>query len=164
LTEPHPTLRMQLEERSSYRGSLGARNWELIQPFKRPLSTCIQTPSRVVTFKRVPLGAVPRTRPFVEGSDLMFTPGRCKKTNSCFCDSESLWRCEGLSIGAADAILGEISAAMEGGESGRATPAGSGVGSGIPEEVCAGASSEDCMAAEAFTDCVAFFSPADSQK
>ena len=55
-------------------------------------------------------------------------------------------------------------AVMEGGESGQATPAdGSGVGSGIPEEVGAGASSEDCMAAEGFADCVAF-SPADAQK
>src|ERR1700730_14571660 len=156
---------MRLEKRFSYRGSLVARNWELIQPFKRPLSTRIQSPSRIVAFKRAPLRAVPRTRPFVEGSDLMFTPGRCKKTNSCFCDSESVWRCEGLSVGAAGAISGEISAVMERGESGQGNPAdGSGVGSGIPEEVCVGASSEDCMAAEGFADCVAFFSPADAQK
>ena len=42
---------------------------------------------------------------------------------------------------------------MERGESGQATPAdGSGVGSGILEEVCVGASSEDCIAAEGLAD------------
>src|SRR6202048_4867563 len=62
----------------------GARNWELIHPFKRPFSTWIQSPSRRIAVNRVPLAAVPRAGPFATGVDLMFTPGRCKKTISCF--------------------------------------------------------------------------------
>ena len=67
---------------SPYWGLLGARNWELIQPFKRVFSTWTQSPSRLVAVNCVPLGAVPRTGAFPEGADLMFTPGRCKKTRS----------------------------------------------------------------------------------
>ena len=37
-----------------------------------------QSPLRFVTLKRAPLGALPRTAPFNDGVDLMFTPGRCK--------------------------------------------------------------------------------------
>ena len=70
-------------------GVLGAKNWELIQPFKRVFSTWTQTPSRLVAVNRVPLGAVPRTGAFPEGADLMFTPGRCKKTRSGFCSEAS---------------------------------------------------------------------------
>ena len=44
-----------------YRGLSGARNWELIQPFQRVLSTCTQSPCRLVAVNGVPLGAVPRT-------------------------------------------------------------------------------------------------------
>ena len=62
-----------------YWGLLGARNWELIQPFKRVFSTWTQSPSRLVAVNCVPLGAVPRTGAFPEGADLMFTPGRCQK-------------------------------------------------------------------------------------
>ena len=76
---------------SPYWGSLGARNWELIQPFKRVFSTWTQSPSRLVAVNRVPLGAVPRTGAFPEGADLMFTPGRCKKTRSVFCAAEVVW-------------------------------------------------------------------------
>ena len=39
-------------------------------------------PPRLVAVNCVPLGAVPRTGAFLEGADLMFTPGRCKKTRS----------------------------------------------------------------------------------
>jgi len=65
-----------------YCGLLGARNWELIQPFMRVLSTWTQSPSRPEAVNCEPLGAVPRTGAFPEGADLMFTPGRCKKTTS----------------------------------------------------------------------------------
>ena len=68
--------------RFRYRGLLGARNWELIQPFQRVFPTSTQSPSRLVTVNCVPLGAVPRMGAFSEGADLMFTPGRCKKTGS----------------------------------------------------------------------------------
>ena len=68
--------------RSPYWGLSGARNWELIQPFKRVFSTWTQSPSRPVAVNCVPLGAVPRTGAVPEGADLMFTPGRCKKTGS----------------------------------------------------------------------------------
>ena len=67
---------------SPYWGLLGDRNWELIQPFKRVFSTWTQSPSRLEAVNCVPLGAVPRTGAFPEGADLMFTPGRCKKTTS----------------------------------------------------------------------------------
>ena len=48
----------------------------------RVFSTWTQSPSRLVAVNCVPLGAVPRTGAFLEGADLMFTPGRCKKTRS----------------------------------------------------------------------------------
>ena len=40
--------------RQSYRGLLGARNWELIQPFQRGFSTWTQSPSRLVAVNWVP--------------------------------------------------------------------------------------------------------------
>jgi hypothetical protein len=76
---------------SRYWGLLGPRNWELIQPFKPVFSTWTQSPSRLVAVNRVPLGAEPRTDAFPEGADLMFTPGRCKKTKSRFCAAEVVW-------------------------------------------------------------------------
>ena len=60
------------------------KNWELIQPLKRPFSTCVQSPFRRLAVNRVPFGAVPRTVLFAVGVDLMLTPGRCKKTISWF--------------------------------------------------------------------------------
>src|SRR5260370_7864082 len=69
---------------NAYRGSLGARNWELIQPFKGPLSTCTQSPSRLATLKRVPLGAVPRTLPVAARAHLTFALALYKKTTSTF--------------------------------------------------------------------------------
>src|SRR5260370_13758102 len=69
---------------NAYRGSLGARNWELIQPFKGPLYTCTQSPSRLAILKRVPLGALAGTLPLAEGVDLTFTLGRCSNTLSRF--------------------------------------------------------------------------------
>ena len=77
VTERPPSRR-----RFRHRGLLGARNWELIQPFQRVFPTSTQSPSRLVTVNCVPLGAVPRMGAFSEGADLMFTPGRCKKTGS----------------------------------------------------------------------------------
>jgi hypothetical protein len=68
-----------IEVRFRYRGSLAARNCDLIQPLNWSLSTCIQSPSRFVTLKRMPFGGFPTTPAFVEGADLIFTPGRCKK-------------------------------------------------------------------------------------
>ena len=79
-----------LRTRCPYSGLLGARNWELIQPFQRVFSTWTQSPSRLVAVNCVPLGAVPRTGAFPEGADLMFTPGRCKKTGSGFCAAEAV--------------------------------------------------------------------------
>ena len=52
---------------SRYWGLLGARNWELIEPFKPVFSTWTQSPSRLVTVNCVPRGAVPRTGAFPEG-------------------------------------------------------------------------------------------------
>ena len=68
-----------IRDTPSYRGSVGAKNCALIQPFKRPFCTWIQSASRLSTLKRVPFGAVPRPVPLFEGVDLMCTPGRCKK-------------------------------------------------------------------------------------
>jgi hypothetical protein len=90
-----------------YRGLFGARNWELIQPFQLGFSTWTQSPSRLVAVNRVPLGAVPRTGAFPEGADLMFTPGRCKKTRSRF------------GVTAPGATWGEASAVRGGGNIGR---------------------------------------------
>ena len=107
-----------------YRGSVGAKNCALIQPFKRPFSTCTQFPSRFVTSKRVPFGAVPRTLPLVDGVDLMFTPGRCKKRISRLC-AEALWR-DSVLLGDAAEVTLEASTASGGragvmeGSSGRA--------------------------------------------
>ena len=94
---------------SPYRGLLGARNWELIQPFQLGFSTWTQSPSRLVAVNRVPLGAVPRTGAFPEGADLMFTPGRCKKTRSR------------LAVTAPGATWGEALAVREAGTSGEGT-------------------------------------------
>ena len=89
---------------SPYWGLLGPRNWELIQPFKPVFSTWTQSPSRLVAVNRVPLGAEPRTGAFPEGADLMFTPGRCKKTKSRFCAAEVVW-----GVTALGATWGEVS-------------------------------------------------------
>jgi hypothetical protein len=129
--ELYPMLRIEVS--FSYRGSLAARNCDLIQPLKRSLSTCTQSPSRFVTVKRVPLGAVPRTRPFAEGANLMFTPGRCKKTMSGFCDAETGWCGALFAVGAAGATSG-VSTLMEAGRSGQATATdGSGESTGLVE-------------------------------
>src|SRR6202022_1009580 len=98
---------------------------------KRSLSTCTQSPSRFVTLNRVPLGAVPRTRPFAEGADLIFTLGRCKKTMSGFCDAETVWRGAVFPVGATGATSG-VSTVTEAGRSGQATTTdGSGGDSGF---------------------------------
>src|ERR1700730_14003371 len=115
---------------SCYRASLGPRNWELIQPFKRSPSTWTQSPSRFVTWNRVPLRAAPTTVPLADGVDLMFTPGRCKKTISALSHGGTVWRAAVL--GAAAAIWGAASKITEGGRSGQATALGSARdGSGI---------------------------------
>src|ERR1700716_1062467 len=85
----------------------------MIQPFKRVFSTWTQSPSRLEAVNCVPLGAVPRTGAFPEGADLMFTPGRCKKTRSGFCAAEVIW---GLK-----ATWGEASAVREAATSGEGT-------------------------------------------
>ena len=111
---------------SRYWGLLGARNWELIQPFKPVFSTWTQSPSRLVAVNRVPLGALPRTGAFPEGADLMFTPGRCKKTKSRFCAAEVVW-----GVTALGATWGEVSASEAGGTTPDAPRDGSGtVGAG----------------------------------
>ena len=107
-----------------YRGLLGARNWELIQPFQLGFSTWTQSPSRLVAVNRVPLGAAPRTGAFPEGADLMFTPGRCKKTRSRF------------GVTAFGATWGEASAVRGAGTSGEGTaPDAPRDGSGTAAEV-----------------------------
>jgi hypothetical protein len=114
---------------SRYWGLLGARNWELIQPFKAVFSTWTQSPSRLVAVNRVPLGAVPRTGAFPEGADLTFTPGRCKKTTSRFCAAEIVW-----GVTALGATWGEASVR----EAGGTTPDAPLDGSGIAGAGCAG--------------------------
>src|ERR1700680_4260532 len=123
-----------------YCGALAATNWDLIQPFKRALSTWTQSPSRLVTLKRVPLGAVPRTIPFADVVSLMFTPGRCRKTVSRFCDTGTVWRAALGPAGAAEATWGEASTVREGGRSGQAAAGGSGDGRGT---AWTGAAAED---------------------
>jgi hypothetical protein len=74
----------------------------------------------------MPLGAFPTTPAFVEGADLIFTPGRCKKTVSGFWDKETVGRGVSGPLGAAGATF-ELSTVMEAGRSGQATAtAGSG--------------------------------------
>src|SRR4051794_39299554 len=68
----------------AYRGSSGPKNRPLIQPFKRPFSTCTQPASLLLTAKRVPFGAVATARAVIEGPDLMLTPGRWRKRISWF--------------------------------------------------------------------------------
>src|SRR4029453_16883662 len=101
---------------SPYWGLSGARNCELIQPFKRVFSTWTQSPSRPVAVNCVPLGAVPTTGAFPEGPDLMLTPGRCKKTKSGFCAVEVVWGATALA-----ATWVEASAVSEAGTSGEGT-------------------------------------------
>ena len=123
------------EVRFRYRGLLAARNCDLIQPLNWSLSTCTQSPSRFVTLKRMPLGGFPTTPAFVEGADLIFTPGRCKKTVSSFCDEETVGRGVSVLLGAAGATF-EVSTVMEAGRSGQATATdGSGEVSGSLEAV-----------------------------
>ena len=112
---------------SPYWGLLGPRNWELIQPFKPVFSTWTQSPSRLVAVNRVPLGAEPRTGAFPEGADLMFTPGRCKKTKSRFCAAEVVW-----GVTALGATWGEVSTA------GGTTPDAPRDGSGTAGAGCTG--------------------------
>jgi hypothetical protein len=151
---------------ASYLGSLGARNWELIQPFKRPLSTCTQSPSRVVTSKRVPLAAVPRTGPFADGVDLMFTPGRCKITVSRFWDAGTVWRVAVFAGGAA-ASWGAGSKTTEDGTSGQATTGllgGAGDGSGTLGAAWTGATDEGCTVGANSAVCVGVVSPPDGKR
>ena len=125
---------------SPYWGLLGARNWELIQPFKRVFSTWTQSPSRLVAVNCVPLGAVPRTGAFPEGADLMFTPGRCKKTRSGFWAAEEA----GANLTALGATWGEASAVREAGTSGEGTtPDAPRDGSGTVGAGCTGVPDDD---------------------
>src|SRR5262245_32139521 len=103
----------------AYSGLSGARNWELIQPFKRVFATWTHSPSRPVAVNCVPLGAVPITGAVPEGPDLMLTPGRCKKTRSGFCAVELVW---GVTTFAAS--WGEAAAVSEAGTSGEGTAPG----------------------------------------
>ena len=143
-----------------YRGALGPTNCELIQPFKRLLSTWTQSPSRLVTLKRAPLGAVPTTVPVADGADLMFTLGRCRKTVSRFWTAGTVWRAALFPAGAAEATWGEASTAAEGGRSGQATAGGSGDGRGT---AWTGAAAGDCTDGAASAVCVAC-SPAGAKK
>jgi hypothetical protein len=110
--------RVRVTGLSAYSGLLGAKNWELIQPFKRVFSTWTQSPSRPVALNCVPLGPVPITGAFPEGPDLMLTPGWSKKTTSGFCAVELVWGVTALA-----ATWGEASAA---GEAGTSTTVGAG--------------------------------------
>ena len=130
-----PSFTNVIEMRFRYCGLLAARNCDLIQPLNLLLSTCTQSPSRFVTVKRMPLEAFPTTRAFVEGADLIFTRGRCKKTVSGFCDEETVGRGVSALLGAAGATF-EVSIVMEAGRSGLATATdGSGEVSGLLEAV-----------------------------
>jgi hypothetical protein len=120
-----------------YPGSLGARKRALIQPFQRPLSTSTQFPCRFVTSKRVPLGTIPRTLPFAEGVDLMFTPAGCEKRTSRFWDAGAVWRAPVFPGGAAEANWGEASTGLA------AAASGAGEGSGILGAAWIGAAGED---------------------
>ena len=101
-----------------YWGLLAARNWELIQPFKRPFSTWVQSPSRRVTVNRAPFGAVPTAAPVAAGVDLMFTPGRCKKTISWFCCGGTVWGIAVCPAVTPRPAWGDASAVTAGGTSG----------------------------------------------
>jgi hypothetical protein len=119
-----------------YRGLLAVRNCDLIQPLNWSLSTCTQSPSRLATLKRMPLEAFPTTPAFVEGADLIFTPGRCKKTVSSFCDEETVGLGLSVLLGAAGATFEVLSTVMEAGRSGQATATdGSGEVSDLLEAV-----------------------------
>jgi len=149
---------------SSHHGSLAARNRDLIQPLNRSLSTCTQSPSRLVTLKRVPLGAVARTRPLVEGADLMWTPGRCRKTMSSFCMDEAGSVNAAFRLAPVDPTAG-VSFVMEAGRSGHATATD---GSAEDTDIAgalrgepSGADCADCTAPPDCCDCAATFSPAD---
>jgi hypothetical protein len=124
---------------SRYWGLLGARNWELIQPFKAVFSTWTQSPSLLVAVNRVPLGAVPRTGAVPDGADLTLTPGRCKKTKSRFCAAEVVW-----GVTALGATWGEASVR----EAGGTTPDAPRDGSGTAGAGCAGVPDGDCAAIE----------------
>jgi hypothetical protein len=134
---------------SRYWGLLGARNCELIQPFKPVFSTWTQSPSRLVAVNRVPLGAEPRTGAFPEGADLMFTPGRCKKTKSRFCAAEVVW-----GVTALGATWGEASVTEAGGTTPDAPRDGSGtVGAGctaVPDGDCATIGEDSVVSAGTF--------------
>jgi hypothetical protein len=147
--------------RRPYWGLLGAKNWELIQPFKRVFSTWTQSPSRLVAVNRVPLGAVPRTGAFPEGADLMFTPGRCKKKRSGFCSAEVVW-----GVTALGATWGEASAVSEAGTSGEGTtPDASRTGSGTVRVGCTGVSDDECTAiAEDSAFSAGTFAPGEARK
>jgi hypothetical protein len=83
----------------------------------------------------MPLGAFPTTPTFVEGADLIFTPVRCKKTVSGFCDEETVGRGVSVLLGAVGTTF-EVSTVMEAGRSGQATATdGSGEVSGLLEAV-----------------------------
>jgi hypothetical protein len=132
---PCRVLTNVIQVRFRYRGLLGARNCDLIQPLNWSLSTCTQSPSRFVAVKLMPLGAFPTTVAFVEGANLIFTPGRCKKTVSGFCDKETVGRGVSVLLGAAGATF-EVSVVREAGRSGQATATdGSGEISGLLEAV-----------------------------
>jgi hypothetical protein len=97
----------------------------------RVFSTWTQSPSRLVAVNCVPLGAVPRTGAFPEGADLMFTPGRCKKTRSG-------------GVTALGATWGVPSAVREAATSGEGTtPDAPRDGSGTVGAGCTGVSDDD---------------------
>ena len=144
---------------SRYWGLLGARNWELIQPFKLVFSTWTQSPSRLVAVNRVPLGAVPRTGAFPEGADRMLTPGRCKKTKSRFCAAGVVW-----GVTALGATGGEASRARG---AGGTTPDAPRDGSGTVGAGCTAVPDGDCAAICAGEDSVVSagtFAPGEARK
>src|SRR4051812_16246176 len=98
----------------------------------------------------MPLRAVPRTVPLADGVDLMFTPGRCKKTISRFSHGGTAWRAAVFSAGE---TWGEASTVREGGRLGQATALGvAGDRSGIilgatwTAATWTGATADDCTA------------------
>ncbi len=94
----------------------------------------------------MPFGAVPTTGPFATGVDLMFTPGRCKKTISWFSHGGTVC---GVVVGPAAAsgpAWGDAATFTEGATSDPAAADGSGDSSGVVGAAWTGVSSADCTA------------------
>ena len=93
----------------------------------------------------------------------MCTPGRCKKTISCFSHGGTVWLPAAFPVSAAGATSGEASTVTGGGRSGVTSVNGAGDGSGIVGAVWTGATAEDCRAGVDSAVCVGVFSPLDGK-